>query len=311
MPDLTNAQILTAINKIRLENNKQSTGGGGCDITKRDVMDTIFLLMYFKNNGVLRQQNIIPGGSPSPISEKLFKMITNVLSKIGPSIKIDGSTTITESPIKDHVDAKRNLARIVYFLALDECDSLTRNTASKTEYGSISDNPGRYIRIQHKNNTTSTVSYTSETSLFRTYFLLASTLADNKINDGNIKPVMYFFENNDAPEGIVKIDNTLITTREAQEAFIEKVKNPAVATAEHITQSANPEIKFNTSTPKIHNVTEVTVNLRVIQTVLLGINVHIYDEHALNVTRLDTDTVSKLANDILTWFSIDIAIQSS
>lgn len=315
------------------------------NVTKKDVMDALFILTYLKHKHKKAEDAKAATPSTSQITEtgshnavysdteinavSLKDKIDSVLKNIDNKKMIDGSNAVDPpTSLQNHLYAKQNLARIVYFLALEACDALTRTN----KFTSISADKTRY-RIYQGGNTTSTYSsaivadyttgsYSTKIAFYKMLFLIASTLADNEINldikdqkSAGRKPVMYFF--NDTSQGIVEINSNLIEDTAIRDKFKSIVINtgtPSIAETDHTS------IKFKTPAPLIHGVTDVTVNLRVIQTILIGNNVHEYKAGALDIKSGwlsfgSTDTIdvvaARIANELLTTYTIDVGIASA
>ena len=366
----TNAQILVAINQIKI--NSTSKGGsqlGGTDdqpITKKDVMDTLFLLLYFQ-----KKAQGAPPGAPLPSSSKTdsvidtptggnyvsalkldfainthdnatyidaLKITVDAILKNIPS-NIDGTTPHIDNhkKITNSFYAKQNLARILYFLALDACDALTYSERAKPAYGTSHNYSNDFKRFSlnqtTKDSKTTSASYSTKInqtyyqyiqniSNYRKLFIIASTVADNVVlqqsptkvdaatSTVNITPELCFFDVGDTTKkGVVKLDNDLIDTSKLDD-FTNMVNGSY--------SGDNPinNITFKTTFPKIFEQPDVTVNLRVIQTILIGHNVFNDDDYNKLESILKSDTqlqssVNNIVNDLLSKYYIDISISNT
>jgi hypothetical protein len=305
---LKNAEIIEAIIEAINKINETPAQGGGAylnqlvtpsrefhggtkSVTKKDIIDTILLLLFFKKKmmkaGTTNSASTAAPAAPAAVGTrntvyKSSKIDTaSLVDTIGSIIKHLPNTLTTST---DHIIAKQNLARIIYFIALDACDSIVQNkgnTLVQKQFKSIQIKKGSDTMIV---STRIGDNNLNNILLQKKLFIIASSLAQNKlaisgdVTSLNSEPVLRFIGD--------------------------------IITEESVTKQSLPRVTFNTQLQQIKNTTQYTINLRVIQSVLLGHIVHEHDETAFTTTifsQVDKDDIGKILKDLLTHYNINIS----
>jgi hypothetical protein len=141
-------------------------------------------------------------------------------------------------------EAKHNLARILYFIALDNCDGIRTDSTPVNINEMYKTKPTTDDVIQMI-----PIRIPSENKLRILLFYIASTIADNDTGDMDYNPVFRFYED------LFKIQNR---------DEVNKKDNALMITRDSIIES------FNTATLTLKDGVNNSVDLRLIQSILYG-----------------------------------------
>lgn len=284
-PIFTNANILKAITTI----NKEAFS----DITKNDISAVFIILLAFKNKASSLKEPItkiqktrlidrypLLISDASYFSLNLNKIIQLILDKLDKNI--DGKPKTSKDKI-NFINAKKNLARIMYFIALDACDAIVDNDMK-------SRGTKQYKPTQIEN----TISVKSKRVHYdyapelKTLFIIASSLADNKVENrlgGDL-------------EEKIESDHLL---KFIKDIVLETDTDTRITTT---TTAAFPITTFNTHLPKIKDAEDYAINLRVIQTVLIGYCVFDSTKDTLVLKEPETTFINDVIKNVLDNYKI-------
>jgi len=246
MSDIDNRTILDAINKLKKNGQTDVVGN---TITKEDILQTMVLLYFFKQKGKvldtteqklpnIRLVDLRPDNYEKDDYLRMEYIIRDILSKINK--RIDGSVSTSDGKIES-IHAKKNLARIMYFIAMDTCDAIVDN--------SIDTSAIKQYKAEIVNNTlailsTRMVNTPEEREYAKKLFIIASSLAENKVTilGNNTKPIVCSHVLKFIPD-IIDHKSLFTSTVTDQKHLVENVQ--------HNDESHRKDIVFDTQFPVI------------------------------------------------------------
>jgi hypothetical protein len=208
-------------------------------------------------------------------------------------VRIDGKSENSKENIES-LKAKSNLASIMYFIAMDACDAIvdTSITLPNTQYRAFIFNNKMAVLSKRVNNTD------SEKAYIKKLFIIASSLAENQVTIKGDKTEQPKCEK--VLKFMPDIINTASLFTENQNFIVDKLNN--FTTKKDITI----DIVFDTQLPEITK-TKDKINIRVIQTILIGNGVVPKIEQIINFTEGADNTVSHIIDMLYKTFKIDPA----
>ena len=307
---LENSYILNRIKDIK-------TIGKSRDITKTDIMDTFLLLLFFKNKGNVIQSDvtILPtirliDIHPDNNEKEKHKRLEYIIKDILKEKRIDGATT---SNI-DSINAKTNLAKIMYFIALDASDAIVvENPVDKQkikQFISISNTHGTLVQSNR-------IKYTDEeeNKYIKNLFIIASSLAQNEVTiDGGVTEIALQQQQHIPVLSFVNdiIDINTLFKKPDNDGMVQKLQSTLKQPTPVNSGFSKSMITFDTQLPNIKDATDYSVNLRIIQTVLIGKNVQSSNTQIEDLPHGTAAYVSNIIDMLFKAFDIDSsALKSS
>ena len=313
MPDnlINNAKILESIKNLK----KDGAGVITDSVSKKeDILQTIVLLYFFKQKGKvldtteqtlpnIRLVDIHPNNSEKEEYLRLEYIIRDLLNHM--NLTIYGTTTDTEKV--DSLIAKKNLARIMYFIAMDACDAIvdTSITPPNTQYRAFISNNKMAVLSKRVNNTD------VEKAYIKKLFIIASSLAQNQVTiegEKTQQPVC-----NKVLRFMPDIINTPTLFTEKEEFIVKNLND----FEDNNAMPKTIDIVFDTQFPEINTETAVRgtittevkdkINIRVIQTILIGNGVVPKIEQKIDFQEDAKNTVSHIIDMLYKAFKIDPA----
>ena len=300
--EFKNSDLLSALKRIKTtyrSNLKDET------LKKKDVIETMVLLYFFLQKGKvldttekklsnLRLVDLHANNSVEDDHLRIEYIIQDLLVNLN-NKRIDGLYEKESASIVS-ITAKKNLARIMYFIAMDTCDAIVDKSLgnSSKQYKSIIEKNTLSVLSRRIDNTPDEKSYAKK------LFMIASSLAENEVTikgdeqqqrtlDPHSKHILQFIPD--------IIDPRSLFTKPDEEEY--RVTNA-------MSHDHSEYTVFDTQFPKIkEDVDNTTINLRVIQTILIGHGVIPNITPKITYLEEDMTKITKTIDMLYKAFKID------